>query len=82
MTLTAIYFRKKISQLRDIFLYIKSYLKGEIGMVDMYVALVIAGRRTCDTSNTKVRLVPSVWRTQVLADLDALGLDANGQEKS
>lgn len=40
-------------------------------MVDMYVALVIAGRRNIDT-------VPAKFQTDVLADLNAIGLDGYG----
>ena len=49
-------------------------------MVDMYVALVIAGRRTCNQENREVKLVPARYREAVLADLAALGLDADGKE--
>lgn len=47
-------------------------------MVDMYVALVINGRRTCNEENKSVPLVPKKWRDKVLEDLTALGLDADG----
>lgn len=40
-------------------------------MVDLYVALIIAGRRTIDQ-------VPEKFKAAVLADLKALGLDGNG----
>ena len=53
-------------------------IKGEIKMRDMYVALVIAGRRTCNTENKAVRQVPAKYREIVLEDLTALGLDADG----
>lgn len=49
-------------------------------MLDMYVALVIAGRRTCNKENKAVRQVPANYREAVLADLEALGLDADGKE--
>ena len=49
-------------------------------MLDMYVALVIAGRRTCNRENKAVRLVPANYREAVMADLEALGLDADGRE--
>ena len=50
-------------------------------MLDMYVALVIAGRRTCnpDSVTAKVKLVPARWREAVMADLEALGLDGDGK---
>ena len=47
-------------------------------MVDMYVALVINGRRTCNEENKSVPLVPKKWRGKVLEDLTALGLDSDG----
>lgn len=46
-------------------------LKEEINMVDMYVALIIAGRRTIDTT-------PERYRAAVLVELNALGLDGYG----
>lgn len=45
--------------------------KEEINMVDMYVALIIAGRRTIDTT-------PERYRASVLVELNALGLDGYG----
>ncbi len=47
-------------------------------MADMYLALVMAGRRTCNTENKKVKQVPTKYREIVLEDLNALGLDADG----
>lgn len=41
-------------------------------MVDVYVALIICGRRTLDR-------VPRRLRAAVKAELEALGLDENGQ---
>lgn len=52
--------------------------KEVISMVDMYVGLVIAHRRTCNPENKTVRLVPKIWRDDVLADLTVLGYDADG----
>ena len=52
--------------------------KGDVDMLDMYVALVIAKRRTCNPENTSVKLVPTAWREKVLADLNAIGYDADG----
>jgi hypothetical protein len=46
-------------------------LKGGEIMVDVYVALIVKGRRTIDQ-------VPSSLRQQVLDELTALGLDGNG----
>lgn len=54
-------------------------LKGGINMLDMYVALVMAGRRTCNPDNKVVKLVPSNWRSLVAADLESLGLDLDGK---
>lgn len=47
-------------------------------MVDMYLALVIAGRRTCNPDNKTVTQVPKRYREAVLTELEALGLDADG----
>ena len=47
-------------------------------MVDMYLALVIAGRRTCNPETVGVTKVPERYREAVLAELTALGLDADG----
>ena len=40
-------------------------------MIDLYVALIINGRRTIDK-------VPARYKDAVLADLNALGLDGYG----
>lgn len=40
-------------------------------LIDLYVALIIAGRRTIDQ-------VPERYRDAVIAELAALGLDENG----
>lgn len=61
-----------------VFLY-KYNKKGVYDMLDLYVGLVVAGRRTCNPENTSVRLVPQVWRELVLADLEVLGYDADGK---
>ena len=47
-------------------------------MADMYLALVMAGRRTCNAENKRVKQVPTKYREIVLEDLNALGLDADG----
>lgn len=52
--------------------------KGRIKMVDMYIALVMAEKRTCNPENKKVPLVPARYRQQVLEELEAIGLDADG----
>ena len=40
-------------------------------MIDLYTALIIAGKRTIDT-------VPARYKDAVIANLKALGLDQNG----
>jgi len=57
-----------------IFLFKRRFLN----MVDMYLALVIAGRRTCNPENKEVTLVPTRYRAKVVEELTALGLDADG----
>lgn len=47
------------------------FLIGGKNMVDLYVALIIKGRRTFDR-------VPDKFKAAVRADLEALGLDENG----
>lgn len=46
-------------------------LRGGDNMVDIYVALIIAGRRT-------FARVPAKFKDAVKADLASLGLDENG----
>lgn len=49
--------------------------KGEVfkmAMVTIYVTLIVAGRRTFDQ-------VPKALKEVVKADLEAMGLDENGQ---
>ena len=55
-----------------------SIIKGDVKMVDMYLALVIAGRRTCNPETAGVTKVPERYREAVLEELTALGLDADG----
>lgn len=45
--------------------------KGKRAMVDLYCALIIAGKRTIDT-------VPTRYRDAVMVQLAAIGLDENG----
>lgn len=45
--------------------------KGKRAMVDLYCALIIAGKRTIDT-------VPTRYREAVKEQLAAVGLDENG----
>lgn len=49
-------------------------------MIDLYVGLVIRGKRTCDVKNTKVRQVPKHLRDEVIAELKAQGYDENGKK--
>ena len=58
-----------------VILYIK---KGFDNMLDLYTALVIAGRRTCNPATNGVTLVPERYRAQVIDNLNAIGLDADG----
>ncbi|WP_054955003.1 CD1375 family protein [Paenibacillus dakarensis] len=51
--------------------FIIKLILGGIEMVDLYVALIVNGRRTIDQ-------VPERYREQVRIDLSALGLDENG----
>lgn len=51
--------------------FIIKLILGGINMVDLYVALIINGRRTFDQ-------VPDRYKDAVRADLLALGLDENG----
>lgn len=44
---------------------------GKMVMVDLYCALIIAGRRTIDT-------VPARYQDAVREELAAIGLDENG----
>ena len=47
------------------------FLRGGVIMVDLYVALIIAGRRSYDR-------VPAKFKAAVKEELAALGLDENG----
>lgn len=49
-------------------------------MIDLYVGLVIRGKRTCDVNNKKVRQVPKHLRDEVIAELSAQGYDENGKK--
>lgn len=65
-------------KLLDALVFFSCLIKEEVNMVDMYLALVLAGRRTCDPNNTKVAQVHPKYRAAVLVELAALNLDANG----
>ncbi|HZJ83436.1 MAG TPA: CD1375 family protein [Clostridia bacterium] len=45
---------------------------GGVDLIDLYIALIVAGRRT-------IEQVPERYRELVRQDLLALGLDENGQ---
>ena len=49
-------------------------------MVDMYVKLVLAGKRTCDEMNKEIKQVPVTCHAEVLAVLTEMGYDANGKK--
>lgn len=49
-------------------------------MIDLYVGLVIRGKRTCDVKNKEVKLVPANLREAVIAELKAGGYDENGKK--
>ncbi|MET3616577.1 hypothetical protein ABID14_000197 [Peptoniphilus olsenii] len=49
-------------------------------MIDLYVRLVINGRRTCDEKNKKIKLVPKHLREDVINALKEKGYDGNGNE--
>ena len=51
-------------------------------MVDMYIALVIAGRRTCNPDNLSLTLVPVRYRSKVAGKLEVLGLNLDGHAAS
>lgn len=53
------------------FYILSEILIGGNNMVALYVALIIAGRRTFNQ-------VPAKFKAAVKADLEALGLDENG----
>ncbi len=46
-------------------------LRGEINMIDLYVCLIVNGRRT-------FAQIPAKFQDAVKQDLQALGLDENG----
>lgn len=67
-----------VIRFKNIIEIIFDLIKGEIQMVDLYIALVIAGRRTCNTENNEVTQVPTRYRDVVIKELIALGLDTDG----
>lgn len=50
-------------------------------MVEMYYSLVLAHKRTCNTENKEIKLVPITYRNEVLALLFDRGYDADGNKK-
>ena len=67
-----------VIRFKNIIEIIFDLIKGEIQMVDLYIALVIAGRRTCNTENNEVTQVPTRYRDVVIKELEVLGLDTDG----
>lgn len=67
-----------VIRFKNIIEIIFDLIKGEIQMVDLYIALVIAGRRTCNTENKEVTQVPTRYRDVVIKELEVLGLDTDG----
>lgn len=49
-------------------------------MIDLYVGLVIRGKRTCDVKNKEVKLVPVNLRDAVIEELKNQGYDENGKK--
>ena len=49
-------------------------------MVELYFNLVLAGRRTCDETNTSVTKVPVNLIADVTALLEEKGYDKNGKK--
>ena len=69
---------KMVKRLIEAVKIIIEIFKGGINMVDLYLALVIAGRRTCNPENKEVTQVPTRYRDIVTEELAAIGLDADG----
>ena len=69
---------KMATKLIEVLIILIEILKGGINMVDLYIALVIAGRRTCNPENKEVTQVPTRYRDIVTEELAAIGLDADG----
>ena len=49
-------------------------------MIDLYVGLVIRGKRTCDVKNKEVKLVPANLRDAVIEELKNQGYDESGKK--
>ncbi|MGN1013850.1 MAG: CD1375 family protein [Butyricicoccus sp.] len=47
-------------------------------MTELYYNLVLAHKRTCNSENTEIKLVPATVRAAVLELLEANGYDADG----
>ena len=69
---------KMVKRLIEVLKILIETFKGGINMVDLYIALVIAGRRTCNPENKEVTQVPTRYRDIVTEELAAIGLDADG----
>lgn len=51
-------------------------------MVEMYVTLVINKKRTCDSTNKDVPMVPNSYLELVKDELNRRGYDENGNKMS
>lgn len=51
-------------------------------MIEMYVTLVINKKRTCDSTNKEVPMVPKIYLEQVKDELNRRGYDGNGNKMS
>ena len=49
-------------------------------MIELYFKLVMAGRRTCDETNSTVTKVPAHLMSDVTALLSERGYDKNGKK--
>ena len=67
-----------VRRLVDILTFVIYIWRGDMKMIDMYLALVMNDMRTCDENNKTLPLVPKKYRVKVKECLTALGLDANG----
>lgn len=67
-----------VRRLVDILTFVIYIWRGDMKMIDMYLALVMNDMRTCDENNKTLPLVPKKYRVKVMECLTALGLDANG----
>jgi hypothetical protein len=69
---------KMVIKLIEVLKVIIDVLKEGINMIDLYIALVIAGIRTCNIENKGVTQFPTICRGDVIEELAAIGFDACG----